>query len=148
MVTPDRATIGPATDMRRAAPLLTRERNQMPSVLVIDDEANIRQFVAVNLKARGYVVSQVGSAEEGLQQMRDNAPDALILDIKLPGMSGWDMLKRVVADPRLPRIPVIILTSSLIIDHAGELGYPNIACKLIKPISTMDLVGAVRKVFG
>ncbi len=120
----------------------------MPTVLVIDDEVNIRQFVAVNLEARGYDVSQVGSAEEGLQQLRDNAPDALILDIKLPGMSGWDMLNQVVADPKLPRIPVIILTSSLTIDHAGEQGYPNIASKLIKPISTMQLVGAVRKVFG
>ncbi len=127
---------------------LTGEHNQMPTVLVVDDEANIRQFVMVNLKARGYDVLQAPSAEEGLEHLRDGVPEALILDIKLSGMSGWDMLEVIVAEPALPHIPVIILTASPLSTQTDELVYPHIAAILIKPIGAADLIQAVKKVFG
>ena len=120
----------------------------MARVLVVEDEVNIRQFVAVNLKVRGYDVIEAASAEEGLQQLRSHAPEALILDIKLPGMSGWDMLKEVSANPELPEIPVIILTASALVAHPDEHAYTNIIAKLIKPVSTTDLILAVQKIFG
>ena len=82
----------------------------MPTVLVVEDEANIRGFVVANLKARGYAVLQAANAEDGLQQLQDYGAEALILDIRLPGMSGWDMLKQIAAEPGLLDIPVIILT--------------------------------------
>jgi CheY-like chemotaxis protein len=117
----------------------------MPTVLVVEDEANIRQFVAVNLKVRGYDIIEAASAEDGLLQLRNSIPDALILDVKLPGMSGWDMLKQVATDSDLPAIPVIILTASALITHPDEQVYVNITAKLIKPISTTDLILAVKK---
>src|SRR5258707_578041 len=104
----------------------------MPTVLVVEDETNIRQFVTVNLKARGYDVLQAPSAEEGLKHLRDCVAEALILDIKLPGMSGWDMLKVIVAEPALPDIPVIIMTASPLTLQTGELAYSYIAAILIK----------------
>jgi DNA-binding response OmpR family regulator len=120
----------------------------MPTVLVVEDETNIRQFVMVNLKARGYDVLQAPSAEEGLQHLRDGGPEALILDIKLPGMSGWDMLKVIIAESILPHIPVIIMTASPLSAQTGELVYPHIAATLIKPIGAADLILAVKKIFG
>ncbi len=120
----------------------------MPTVLVVEDDTNIRQFVAVNLKARGYMVVQAGSAEEGLHQLRVHSIAALVLDIKLPGMSGWDMLKQIVADPALPDLPVIIMTASPLSDHIAEQTYSNIADKLVKPVSVADLMLAIRKACG
>lgn len=120
----------------------------MPTLLVVEDDANIRQFVAVNLKARGYAVLQTDNAEEGLRQLSQYAPTALVLDIKLPGMNGWDMLNHISADPTLFDLPVIIITASPLSDHLGEPSYPNIAAKLIKPISATELINAVRKVCG
>ncbi len=84
----------------------------MSTVLVVEDEAHIRQFVAVNLKVRGFEVLPVANAEDGLQQLRGHAPDALVLDIKFPGMSGWNMLERIASDPTLPKVPVILMTAS------------------------------------
>src|SRR5256885_13212521 len=107
----------------------------MPTLLVIEDEANIRQFVVVNLKARGYDILEAASAEEGLLQLRYRAPAALILDITLPGMSGWDMLKQLEAEPELPLLPVIILTASAQTTYPDDQLYSNIAAKLVKPIS-------------
>ncbi len=120
----------------------------MPTVLVVEDDANIRRFVSVNLKARGYDVLQAASAEEALQRLRDHVPEALILDIKLPGMSGWDMLNQVAADPELPDIPAIILTASPLTAHTGEPIYNNITSRLIKPVSVTDLILALEKSLG
>jgi DNA-binding response OmpR family regulator len=120
----------------------------MPTVLVVEDDTNIRQFVAVNLKARGYMVVQAENAEDGLQQLLARSPDVLVLDIKLPGMSGWDMLKQIVADPTLPDLPVIIMTASPLSDHIAEQAYSNITDKLVKPVSVTDLMLAIRKACG
>ncbi len=118
----------------------------MPTLLIVEDDTNIRQFVAVNLKARGYTVLQTDNAEEGLQQLHEYAPSALVLDIKLPGMNGWDMLKHIVADPLLSNLPVIIISASPLSDHPSESMYTNIAARLTKPISAAELLGAVRTV--
>jgi len=120
----------------------------MPTILIVEDDSNIRQFVAVNLKARGYTVLQAENAEDGLQQLREHTPSALVLDIKLPGMSGWDMLVEIGADPSLLDIPVIIMTASPLSDHPGDISYSNIADKLVKPVSTADLMLAIRKACG
>ena len=124
------------------------ERRQMPTVLIVEDDANIRQFVAVNLKARGYMVLQAENAEDGLLQLREHLPGALVLDIKLPGMSGWDMLMTIGADPSLFDIPVVILTASPLSDHPADLTYANIADKLVKPVSAANLMLAIRKACG
>ncbi len=119
----------------------------MPTVLIIEDEANIRQFVELNLKARGYEVLTVESAEDGLQQLRIFVPALLILDIRLPGMSGWELLKLIDGDPTLPKVPVIVMTASSLITNPGEFPYERIIEKLSKPLSVEQLLGAVRKVF-
>ena len=120
----------------------------MPTVLVVEDEANIREFVAVNLKARGYAVLQAATAEAGLQQLREYGAQALILDVRLPGISGWDMLKQIAAEPGLPDIPVIILTASSLTTLHSEPVYPNLAAILIKPIGAIELLLAVKNIFG
>src|SRR5215831_1591 len=109
------------------------EQVLMPTLLIVEDEPHIRQFVAANLRARGYDILQAGSAEDGLQQLRATMPAGLLLDIKLPGMNGWDMLKEILADPTLPKVPVIVLTASPLTGVAEELAYINIVDKLIKP---------------
>jgi len=125
-----------------------RVRIQMPTVLVVEDEVNIRRFVAANLKARGYAVLQAASAEEGLQQLSIHGVETLILDIRLPGLSGWDMIKQIAAEPNLPNIPVIILTASSLTTQPSEPVYPNIAASLIKPIAVTELLLAVKTIFG
>ena len=120
----------------------------MPTVLIVEDEVHIRQFVALNLKARGFEVLPVDNAEDGLQQLRDHAPGALVLDIKLPGMSGWSMLEMIDSDPTLPKVPVIIMTASSVLSAPDEFPYEHIIERLAKPVSVDQLLTAVRKVFG
>ncbi len=119
----------------------------MPTILVVEDEANIRQFVAVNLKARGYDVLQTESAEKGLEILREHTPNALILDIKLPGMSGWSMLNIINTDPTLLKLPTVIMTASSVISQPNEYPYPHIVEKLVKPFALTDLLRVIEKLF-
>lgn len=119
----------------------------MPTVLIIEDEKHICQFISINLKARGYETFQAETAEEGLQLLKKIAPDALILDIKLPGMSGWHMLEIIDHDSTAAKLPVIIMTASSVLSQPDEYPYPNIVDKLVKPVSVMDLVRPITSVF-
>jgi CheY-like chemotaxis protein len=117
----------------------------MTTVLIVDDETNIRVFIRANLAARGYKVVEAGSAEEGLERLSNVKPSLIILDVLLPGMNGWEMAKTMSEDATLQDIPVIMLTAS-ISDADSRPNCPNIVERLIKPISSETLVSAVRNV--
>ncbi len=120
----------------------------MPTVLIVEDEAHIRQFVALNLQARGYAVLSVETAEDGLEQLRIHVPALLVLDIKLPGMSGWQMLECIAGDPTLPKVPAVIMTASSVFANPEEFPYERIVARLAKPVSVDQLLGAVRTVLA
>jgi DNA-binding response OmpR family regulator len=117
----------------------------MPPLLIVEDEANIRRFVAANLSARGYSVIEAGDAEEGLKILREQSPGVLILDIRLPGMSGWDLLEEMARDTSLAQVPVIVMTASVTNVKFGETSYTNVVQWLVKPVSVHELIHAVKK---
>lgn len=113
-------------------------------ILIVEDEASIRKLAAVNLLARGYTVTAVESAEEGLALLREQSPALLLLDIKLPGMQGWDLLKAMADDPGIsPDTPVIVMTAAADVG-ASARDYPNVVKVLIKPFNVDDLLQAVK----
>jgi CheY-like chemotaxis protein len=119
-------------------------KHAVQNVLIVEDEPHISHFIAVNLRARGFSVTEVGSAEEGLQRLRQTLPDLVLLDIKLPGMNGWALLKAVNEDPALIKTPVIVMSASSWNNQPDEYPYPNLVAKLTKPISAIDLMEIIR----
>jgi DNA-binding response OmpR family regulator len=120
----------------------------MPTVLIIEDDPNVRKFVSVNLSRRGYRVISATDGEDGLTQARTERPDLVLLDLKLPGADGWATLEALRADPDLTHILVVIITASAVEEEerrARQLGAVNY---LIKPLSAQDLVAAVRAALG
>ena len=118
----------------------------MSSVLVVEDETNIRRFVVANLMARGFKTSEAENAEDGLEKLRqDPLPSAMILDIRLPGMSGLEMLQILAANELWAGIPVIVMTASAVGSQFGEAPFDNVVQWLVKPISVEQLLGAVHK---
>jgi CheY-like chemotaxis protein len=117
----------------------------MTTVLIVDDETNIRVFIKANLIARGFKVVEAGSAEEGLEHLNNLKPSLIILDVLLPGMTGWEMAKTMSEDNVLQDIPVIMLTAS-ISDADARPNCPNIKERLIKPIGSDTLINTVKEV--
>jgi CheY-like chemotaxis protein len=121
----------------------------MSPILVVEDEESIRKLATVNLSARGYDVIEVASAEEGLAQLRKHSFSLVLLDIKLPGMRGWDLLAAMADDPDIsPGIPIIVMTASAADAQTHAQSYPNIVKMLIKPFNIDDLVQVVADTLG
>jgi len=115
------------------------------SILVVDDEEDIRELVQLNLDREGYRVLTCESGEQALAVIRSKTPDLIVLDLMLPGIDGLEVCKRLKADPGLQQIPVVMLTAkgeeSDIV--AGlELGADDY---ITKPFSGKVLVARVRR---
>ena len=80
-------------------------------VLVVEDEADIRELIRYNLTKAGYQVKGVSTAEEGLAAVEVQSPDAVVLDLMLPGMDGLYVCRRLKDDPKTNSIPIIMLTA-------------------------------------
>ena len=109
-------------------------------VMVIEDEKEIRDLIRYNLERAGFRVSAVADGEEGLEQVFSSRPDALVLDLMLPGRSGLELLREVRGEPATRDLPVIVLTA-----RAAEmdrlLGFEHGADDyLTKPFSPRELV--------
>ena len=80
-------------------------------VLVIEDDPDALKFITESLKRAGYRVTGAGSGEDGLEKFREEKSDLVILDIALPGIDGWEVLKKIKSGWRSKKIPVIMLTA-------------------------------------
>jgi CheY-like chemotaxis protein len=111
------------------------------TVLVIDDEAAIRDLMQRYLAKEGFRVVVAAGGEEGLRLARELRPDAITLDVMMPGLDGWAVLTALKADPTVADIPVIMLT---IVDDKN-LGYAlGAADYLTKPIERDRLLSVLR----
>ncbi|MGA7702115.1 MAG: response regulator [Thermoguttaceae bacterium] len=81
------------------------------SVLVVEDEEDIRELVSYNLLKEGYQVAGVASGEDALSAVEAKTPDLILLDIMLPGLDGLRVCRKLKEDPRFQSIPVIMLTA-------------------------------------
>ncbi|HET7024406.1 MAG TPA: response regulator [Gemmatimonadales bacterium] len=105
-------------------------------ILVIDDESSVRTLMRRFLAREGFTVDEAASGAAGLALARETPPDAITLDVMMPGMDGWEVLAALKDDPALAGIPVIMLT---IVDDK-KLGYALGATEyLTKPIDREHL---------
>jgi DNA-binding response OmpR family regulator len=91
------------------------------SVLIIDDEEDVRRVVELNLRADGFEVYTASSGRSGIESARKNKPKLILLDVMMPGMSGLEVLMELKWDKKLMKIPVIMLTAKSTVgdmDHA------------------------------
>lgn len=115
----------------------------MPKILVIDDEANIRDLVSVYLVSAGFEVQTAENGAEGLAMFRESTPDLVVLDLMLPGMDGREVCSAIRAESR---VPVVMLTArdsefeKVALLEAGADDY------VVKPFGPPEFVARVRAV--
>jgi DNA-binding response OmpR family regulator len=115
-----------------------------PNVLVIDDEAPIRLLCRVNLEAEGMRVLEAPDGATGLELARELRPDVVLLDVMMPGVDGWLVAERLVADERTRDIPIVFLTARAEFrDRARGLDIGGVDY-VTKPFNPLDLAPLVR----
>jgi CheY-like chemotaxis protein len=110
----------------------------MQSVLVVDDEVDIREAVTELLLDEGYEVLDASDGAEAIQKARAHHPSVVLLDLMMPGMNGWEFCARRKGDPELEGIPVIVLSALGRVQGLGAAGY------LQKPFDLDELLSAVK----
>ncbi|MGH8167607.1 MAG: response regulator, partial [Woeseiaceae bacterium] len=130
---------------RTQKPSRQKRDNEQGEILVIDDDPAVRDLVSRYLIKEGFGVRTASSGEEGLEIARRVNPDAITLDLLMPGVDGWSVLTQLKADPELANIPVVIVT---ILDNK-DMGYTlGAADYLTKPIDQQRLVSIIRQHCG
>jgi CheY-like chemotaxis protein/phosphoribosyl 1,2-cyclic phosphodiesterase len=113
-------------------------------ILVVDDEPDIRTMAALALKQDQHTVLEAGSGQEAIQMIDEHKPDLVVLDYKMPGMDGLEVLKALRANPETKRLPVLMLTAMA--DEAStRAGFAAGATDYVsKPFSIPQFTARVR----
>ena len=108
-----------------------------PRILVIEDDVSAVRLLRTYLETEGYHVEVATHGEEGLAAARAHPPDAIVLDVLLPGMDGWEVLRRLKADAHLRDTPVVIVS---VVDERNVGMSLGAADYFLKPVSREALL--------
>lgn len=117
-------------------------------ILLVDDQPDQVEMYHFALERAGFAVDDAQTGTEAIESVRNARPDIIVLDVRLPDMSGWDVCKALSSDASTAQIPIIILTadaSTSIGDLASEHGC---AAHLLKPCYPEDLTRTVRRILA
>ena len=116
-----------------------------PVVLVIDDDANVRELLKRNFATAGLRTIDAKNGEEGLRIAREQKPNVITLDVMMPKSDGWTVLEALKADPETAKIPVVMVS----IVENKQLGFSLGASEyLTKPVEREKLIGIVQTLIG
>ena len=137
---PDWLTLGQAAKYLGVAQSTIRKwSTEGPVVLIVDDDDKLREFVRVNLEMEGYTVREAASAREGLNALEEQSPDLVLLDVMMPEMDGWEMLRQIHERHGMGAIPVIVF-SGQVEEDPGEVVSRGAQAFVGKPFSPQSLI--------
>lgn len=120
----------------------------MTTVLIVDDEAPIRLLCRVNLEAEGMEVLEAADGKTGLELARSERPDAVLLDVMMPGLDGWTVAELLLEDGATSQIPIVFLTARADVrDQARGMDLGGIDY-ITKPFNPIELADFIRGIVG
>lgn len=122
---------------------------QIKKIVYVEDELEMIDLVKLILSRKGYNVIGAGGGREGLDLIREEIPDLVLLDLMMPDIEGWDVYQQIRADENTKHIPVIVVTAKAQnIDKVLGLHIAKVNDYISKPFSPQDLVASVERVLN
>jgi len=115
------------------------KKHGMLTVLIIEDESDIQNFISRVLELEGYHVVKAGDGKTGLEIVRETPVSLVLLDLRLPGLDGWAVLREMKQDVELARIPVVVLTAVAEPVQRRRTMHMGADQYLVKPLSANSL---------
>jgi PAS domain S-box-containing protein len=144
------STAGAGSTLTFTVPAARAERStvtdHVPSgaVLICDDDPDIVEVLAAKLGAHGYATLAAHTGQQALDLAAEQAPSLILMDLRMPGMSGWETIATLGANPATADIPIVIL-SALAPD---DIAVPTASAWLTKPVDQGALMSSLRKALG
>ncbi|HVE50664.1 MAG TPA: Hpt domain-containing protein [Casimicrobiaceae bacterium] len=130
----------------RVPAALAAERAALPTVLIVDDSLTVRKITSRLLTREGFTVTTAKDGVDALQVLSDTIPDVILLDIEMPRMDGFEFTKTMKNDPRLARIPIIMITSRTADKHRARAAELGVDIYLGKPYQEEELLKHLREI--
>ena len=115
----------------------------MSKILIVDDEAGLRNAVDAMLSLDGHAVLHAEDGEQALESIKKNLPDVVICDIEMPKLKGFGVLTGMRENPALSKIPIIFLTGKTDISYLVQAMELNVNDFLTKPFTHDERAGAI-----
>jgi excisionase family DNA binding protein len=116
-----------------------------PLVLIVDDDPGLRGFVRASLELEGYSVKEAGSADEGLAALEEEPPDLILLDVMMPQVDGWEMLRRVQERHGVGAIPVLMFSGKVDEREAEQAASRGARGFIGKPFDPQQLIESAKQ---
>jgi DNA-binding response OmpR family regulator len=120
----------------------------MKKILVVDDEDDILHFLEMVLREKGYLVTTASGGHEALTRAQIDKPDLVLLDIMMPQMDGWEVLKLLRVDDDTRRIPVAMLSARTEAKDRVQGLQEGAIDYICKPFSLTELLGKIEAIFA
>ncbi|HEB64016.1 MAG TPA: response regulator [Chloroflexi bacterium] len=118
-------------------------------LVYVEDDAEMIELVRLILGRRGFEVIGAEGGWEGLETMRREKPDLVLLDLMMPDLDGWEVFQQMKADENLKNIPVIVITAKAqTIDRVLGLHIAKVDDYISKPFSPPELIASVERVLA
>ncbi|MEW6498801.1 MAG: response regulator [Cyanobacteriota bacterium] len=122
---------------------------KVPQILVVDDEEFLRELVQACLEdLGGWETLAAGSGAECLQLVQKERFDAIVLDVSMPGMDGYEVYERLQSNPMTRSIPVILLTAKVLPSDRARFAQMGVAGVIAKPIEPTTLTEEIAELLG
>jgi CheY-like chemotaxis protein len=138
----------PAESQRLRTQAAVTATSEEPShkVMIVDDDETARYVLKRLLTETPYTVIEAASGSEGLRRAREDQPQVIFLDLRMPEMSGFEVLERLKSDPTTRDIPVVVITSKLMENEERQLLDEKVVTVLSKAAASPEgLMGSIRQ---
>ena len=115
----------------------------MAKIMIVDDEADLRNAVDTMLSIKGHTLLHAEDGMQALESIKKNSPDVVICDIEMPKLKGFDVLAELRENPAISEIPIIFLTGKIDISYLVKSMHLNVNDFLTKPFTNEDLLGEI-----
>jgi DNA-binding response OmpR family regulator len=113
-------------------------------ILVVDDDTSLTKLLKLVFESQGFGVTVANTGRQTLEILERELPEAILLDLMMPGMSGLEVCKTVRANPRTANVPIFVLTARSSPESRRELLEAGATQYLVKPVRPTDLINRIR----
>jgi two-component system alkaline phosphatase synthesis response regulator PhoP len=117
-------------------------------IMAVDDERHIVRLIQVNLERSGYQVITAFDGPDALRKVESDKPDLIVLDVMMPKMDGFEVLKRLQANPETRDIPIIMLTAKAQDADVFRGWASGVSAYLTKPFNPLELITFVKRILS
>ena len=114
-------------------------------IIVIEDNIDNQNLLRLLLEREGYPVVTAINGQDGLKIIRQEQPELIVLDLSMPIIDGWEMIKHVKADPKIESIPIVVVTAHLQPGEKNQVFEAGCNGYVFKPFKAADLIDEIER---